>query len=77
MQLTTGTAIDAEPEWSPDGDRVVFTSTRSGNVELWVMNSDHQPRQADEQPGGRHVAGWSPTGEDRLRQQPGRGNSDI
>ena len=29
VQLTTGTAIDAEPEWSPRGDKIVFTSTRT------------------------------------------------
>ncbi len=37
-QLTTGSAIDAEPEWSPSGDKIVFSSTRAGNVEIFVMN---------------------------------------
>ena len=40
MQLTTGPAIDAEPEWSPGGDKIVFSSTRAGNVDIFVMNSD-------------------------------------
>jgi hypothetical protein len=39
-QLTSGPAIDAEPEWSPNGDKVVFSSTRDGNVELYVMDHD-------------------------------------
>ena len=28
------------PAWSPDGSRVAYESTRSGNSEIWVMNSD-------------------------------------
>jgi Tol biopolymer transport system component len=40
VQLTSGSAIDAEPEWSPAGDKIAFTSTRAGNVEIFVMNAD-------------------------------------
>ncbi|MGH3115614.1 MAG: prealbumin-like fold domain-containing protein [Gaiellales bacterium] len=39
-QLTSGSAIDAEPAWSPDKRRVAFTSTRDGNVELYAMDAD-------------------------------------
>jgi Tol biopolymer transport system component len=39
-QLTAGSAIDAEPEWSPDRSKVAFTSTREGNVEIHVMDAD-------------------------------------
>ncbi len=40
IQITSGNAIDAEPEWSPGADKVVFSSTRAGNVELFVMDRD-------------------------------------
>src|SRR5215207_2018195 len=28
------------PAWSPDGSRIAYESTRSGNSEIWVMNAD-------------------------------------
>lgn len=39
-QLTDAPGYDAEPTVSPNGDKIVFTSTRSGDLELWTMNID-------------------------------------
>jgi TolB protein len=39
-QLTTDPGYDAEATVSPDGKMIVFTSTRSGDLELWTMNID-------------------------------------
>ncbi|MFN2471169.1 MAG: TolB family protein [Gaiellaceae bacterium] len=39
-RLTTHNAIDAAPEWSPDGRRIIFTSTRTGNGDIYAMNPD-------------------------------------
>ncbi len=39
-QLTTSEGYDAEATVSPKGDKIVFTSTRSGDLELWTMDSD-------------------------------------
>ncbi len=33
-------ANDAFPDFSPDGRRIVFRSTRDGNAEIYVMNAD-------------------------------------
>ncbi len=38
--LTSEPGYDAEPTVSPNGDKIVFTSTRSGDLELWTMNMD-------------------------------------
>ncbi|MEX1026110.1 MAG: hypothetical protein WD226_13630 [Planctomycetota bacterium] len=38
--LTSGWGYDAEATVSPVGDRFVFTSTRSGDLELWTANLD-------------------------------------
>jgi TolB protein len=38
--LTSGTAFDALPSWSADGARVAFTSTRGGQVHIYLMNAD-------------------------------------
>lgn len=39
-QLTTEPGYDAEATISPDGQKIVFTSTRSGDLELYTMDID-------------------------------------
>lgn len=39
-QLTDNPGYDAEATVSPDGKKIVFTSTRSGDLELFTMNID-------------------------------------
>ncbi len=39
-QLTNSKGYDAEATVSPKGDKIVFTSDRSGDLELWTMNID-------------------------------------
>ena len=39
-QLTNQSGYDAEATVSPKGDKIVFTSTRSGDLELYTMNID-------------------------------------
>ena len=40
VRLTRNDAYDAEATVSPDGRRVVFTSTRDGDIELYTMDVD-------------------------------------
>lgn len=40
QQLTDSPGYDAEATLSPDGRKIVFTSTRSGDLELYTMNVD-------------------------------------
>ena len=39
-QLTHEKGYDAEPTVSPKGDKIVFTSTRNGDIDLYTMNLD-------------------------------------
>jgi len=38
VQLTDGPGYDYQPDWSPDGRRVVYTSYRNDAMELWVLD---------------------------------------
>lgn len=37
LRLTQNTELDDEPCWSPDGARVLFTSSRDGRTGLWLV----------------------------------------
>ena len=37
---STSTVVDANPQFSPDGTRVVFQSNRAGPMEIWVSDPD-------------------------------------
>ncbi|MCL4267053.1 MAG: PD40 domain-containing protein [Anaerolineae bacterium] len=38
--MTNNEADDGNPQWSPDGTRIVFESYRDGQAEIYVMNAD-------------------------------------
>ncbi len=51
-QVTTSWGYDAEATVAPTGDRIVFTSTRSGDLELWTCALDgSNPVQVTDRPG--------------------------
>ena len=39
-RLVTSTSVDFEPVASPDGRRIAFVSSRDGNDEIYVANTD-------------------------------------
>ena len=63
--IITSTRWDCEAYYSPDGERLVFTSSRSGALELWLSTADgSNPVQLTDF-GGAFVGNprWSPDGE--------------
>src|SRR5205085_2322251 len=50
------------PRWSPDGQRISFTSRRTGNYELWVINRDGSGLRQLTQSSGGHYSPWSRDG---------------
>jgi Tol biopolymer transport system component len=62
-QLTTSTATNVRPAWSPDGKSIAFQSNRDGPYHIYVMNTDgsnlRQLTSGDND--DRHPA-WSPDG---------------
>ena len=60
-QLTNSDGYDAEATVSPKGDKIVFTSTRSGDLELWTMDIDGKnPKQITSELGYDGGAFFSP-----------------
>ncbi len=63
-QLTFEDGYDAEPTVSPKGDKIVFTSTRTGDLELFTMNIDGSDvKQVTHELGYDGGAFFSPDGE--------------
>jgi len=63
--VLVSTAFDFEPDFSPDGQRLAFSSRRSGDaVEVWVAAADgSSAQQLTHGPGPRQGApAWSPDG---------------
>jgi TolB protein len=62
-QLTNSPCYDAEATISPKGDRIVFTSLRTGDLELFTMNIDGTDvKQITNAPGYDGGATFSPDG---------------
>lgn len=64
VNLTRDAALEADPAWSPDGTRLVYSSDKGGGLpQLWVRDlasgEDRQLTDLDVQPLG---AAWSPDG---------------
>lgn len=63
QQLTNNNYYDAEGVVSPKGDKILFTSDRSGDLELWTMNLDGtDPKQITNGLGYDGGAFYSPDG---------------
>jgi Tol biopolymer transport system component/DNA-binding winged helix-turn-helix (wHTH) protein len=78
-RLIASTVQDHSPQYSPDGKRIAFTSGRTGNMEIWVCDSEGN-RLTQLTNFGGPVAGtprWSPDGRYiAFDSRPG-GNADI
>lgn len=70
-QLTYADANDVGPEFSPDGETLVFLSDRSERLQPWILPlGGGEPRQVAEIEGQVAAAKWSPDGKTLLLLAP-------
>src|SRR5215210_3610515 len=63
VRLTTGTGVETDPSFSPDGQWIAFTGEYDGNVDAYVVAAGGGvPRRLTYHPGADSVAGWTPDG---------------
>jgi Tol biopolymer transport system component/DNA-binding winged helix-turn-helix (wHTH) protein len=82
--LIASTFRDSDPDYSPDGRRIAFTSGRNGSFGIWVNDSDGSNARLLFD-GGAYVTGsprWSPDGkrivfDSRANDPARRGNPSI
>ncbi len=76
--LTDGLGDDRLPDWSPDGQRLVFQSFRKGNWDIWVLGSDGSGLESlTEGPGDDREPVWSPDGRQVAFSSDRAGNYDV
>ncbi len=77
VRLTDTPGYDAEASYSADGKKIVFTSFRDGNAEIYVMNADgSEPRRITRAEGYDGGPFFSPDGK-RIIYRSDRKDNDL
>jgi Tol biopolymer transport system component/DNA-binding winged helix-turn-helix (wHTH) protein len=78
-KFITSTRMESGPQFSPDGSKIAFESTRSGAYEVWLCQSDgSSPMQLTHfNPSVTGTPRWSPDGQKIVFDSRPAGNPDI
>ena len=67
QRLTSTPAVESNPNFSPDGKLIAFTSNRSGTNAVYVVAAEGgEPRRLTWHPSPAVVCGWTPDGKNIL-----------
>ncbi|MGH9631602.1 MAG: DPP IV N-terminal domain-containing protein [Bryobacteraceae bacterium] len=79
VQFLSSTRVESNPQYSPDGTKLAFESSRSGNSQLWISEADgsnaFQLTSVDAPVNG--FPRWSPDGRQIVFHSRPRGQADI
>lgn len=77
-QLTHSSGIDTNPEWSPSGQRIAFTSSRTGSPQVYLMDSEGANlRRVTFDGDYNDGASWSPDGTRLVYASRRRGSFEV
>lgn len=63
LRLTSTPAVESDPHFSPDGERIAFTSNRSGTPAVYVVSvHGGEARRLTWYPAAAYARGWTPDG---------------
>jgi Tol biopolymer transport system component len=78
IQITSDGSGNISPVWSPDGTRFAFNSKRTGNWDIFTMNTDGTDvRQITIHPENDLAPAWSPDGSQLAFESNRDGNVEI
>ncbi|WMW23957.1 hypothetical protein RE474_07545 [Methanolobus sediminis] len=78
QQLTSNESEDFAPCFSPDGNKIVFVSSRNGNEDIWLMDTDGSNLiQLTTNPERDDSPSWNPQGDKIVFVSEREGNPDI
>ncbi|HEV7242523.1 MAG TPA: LpqB family beta-propeller domain-containing protein [Thermoanaerobaculia bacterium] len=75
--ITRGNSSDRQPAYAPDGKAVLFSSNRSGNLDLWLTTSDGGVRRLTDDASEDWDPGFTPDGKSIVWSSGRSGNLEI
>jgi hypothetical protein len=75
--LIGGSGDQSEPDWSPDGQRIVYQSNQAGNHDVWVIDGDgRSPQPLTTASEDEREPDWSPDRQQIVYRRGGERNGD-